>query len=90
MDGRLDGRPVMVTALVQSGMVQREKEYEAMAQEIEDAIQHLRNAEAKESSNKKAARAELVQAVNLLHAVLGLAAVGPDIGVEPPTRRADR
>lgn len=50
-----------------------------MGQEIADAIQHLKNAAANEQRNKKAARKHLVDATNILHALLGLPAVGPDV-----------
>ncbi len=49
-----------------------------MHEEILEAIQHLKNADAKTTSNKAEARAELVQAINILNGLLGLPAVGPD------------
>lgn len=49
-----------------------------MQQEIAEAIQHLKDAAAQEQINKKSARAHVVQAANILNALLGLPAVGPD------------
>ena len=48
--------------------------------EITKAIELLKDAVANEDVDKKAMRADIVAATNILLGILGLAAVAPDIG----------
>jgi hypothetical protein len=60
-----------------------------MQKEIVAAIQHLAAAASEEASNPKSARAHAVQAANILAALLGTPAVGPDVPVDPPANKSD-
>lgn len=59
-----------------------------MQQEIEEAIRHLKDAAANEQINKKSARAHVIQATNILTALLGLPSVGPDPDPGPQTKKS--
>ncbi len=60
-----------------------------MQKEIVAAIQHLAAAASEEASNPKSARAHVVQAANILVALLGTSAVGPDVPVDPPAKKVE-
>lgn len=60
-----------------------------MQKEIVAAIQHLAAAASEEDSKPNSARAHVVQAANILLALLGIAAVGPDVPVDPPAKKVE-